>query len=113
MTADFNQDGYPDLVHVNLLGKQKVFLSKGGNANHLKIQLPNTVKSIGATVQVTLEDKSVIYQTFIVGEGLCSDQSHVLTFGLGQQKATSVSVRYLDGETQLSNGFYANQTLSF
>ncbi len=113
LTADFNQDGYPDLVHVNLLGKQKVFLSKGGNANHLKIQLPNTVKSIGATVQVTLEDKSVIYQTFIVGEGLCSDQSHVLTFGLGQQKATSVSVRYLDGETQLSNGFYANQTLSF
>ncbi len=28
LTADFNQDGAPDIVHVNLAGKSKVFLSK-------------------------------------------------------------------------------------
>ena len=118
LTADFNQDGYPDLVHVNLLGHQKVFLSKGGDANYLKVQLPNTVKSIGAKVRVTLEDGSVIHQTFVVGEGLCSDQSHILNFGLGKQKAKAINVRYLDGEVLNKNGTdtnqtFANQILSF
>ena len=31
LVADFNQDGYPDLVHVNILGPQNVFLSEGGD----------------------------------------------------------------------------------
>jgi len=89
LTADFNQDGYPDVIHVNLQGPQKVFISKGGNANHLKIKLPNTVKSIGAKVVVTLNDGSRLHNTFIVGEGLCSDQSHILNFGLVMAKSST------------------------
>ena len=112
LTADFNQDGYPDLIHVNLKGPQKVFLSKGGSANHLKIKLPNTVQSIGAKVAVTLADGKIIHQTFVVGEGLCSDQSHILNFGLGQQIAATVSVQYLDGNSQKESGSFVNQTLS-
>ena len=112
LTADFNQDGYPDVIHVNLKGPQKVFLSNGGDANHLKLKLPNTVKSIGAKVVVTLDDGSRIHNTFIVGEGLCSDQSHVLNFGLGKQNATSYSVTYLDGEVVNQSGEFVNQTIS-
>lgn len=112
LTADFNQDGYPDLIHVNLLGPQKVFLSKGGNNKHLKIKLPNTVKSIGAKVMVTLDDGSQLHNTFIVGEGLCSDQSHILNFGLNGKTASAISVRYLDGEVIKRSGSFANQTLS-
>jgi len=111
ITADFNQDGYPDLLHVNLLGPQKVFLSKGGNAKHLKIQLPNTVKSIGAKVMVTLNDGTELHNTFVVGEGLCSDQSHILNFGLGKQTAKSVSVRYLNGDVINRDGSFVNQLL--
>jgi len=112
LTADFNQDGYPDVIHVNLKGPQKVFLSKGGSANHLKVKLPNTVKSIGAKVMVTLNDGSRIHNTFVVGEGLCSDQSHILNFGLGSQHAKAVSVTYLDGEVINQNGRFANQLIS-
>jgi len=112
LTADFNQDGYPDVIHVNLQGPQKVFISKGGNANHLKIKLPNTVKSIGAKVVVTLNDGSRLHNTFIVGEGLCSDQSHILNFGLGSQQAKSFSVTYLDGEVVNKSGRFANQLIS-
>ncbi len=112
LTADFNQDGFPDLVHVNLLGPQKVFLSKKGKANFLKIKLPNTVQSIGAKVSVTLADNSVQYKTFIVGEGLCSDQTHILNFGLGKQQAKSVSVVYLDGARREEAGLFSNQLLS-
>ena len=113
LTADFNLDGYPDLIHVNLAGPQKVFLSKGGSANYLKVKLPNNVKSIGAKVMVTLDDGTQLHNTFVVGEGLCSDQTHILNFGMGDQKAKSVSVRYLDGEVVDRDGSFASQILSF
>jgi len=113
LTADFNQDGYPDLVHVNLLGPQKVFLSKGGDQGYLKIRLPNVVESIGAEVTVTLEDGNQLIQTFVVGEGLLSDQSHTLIFGLGQQQATSVTVSLLDGSSNEQAGNFRNEILTF
>lgn len=112
LTADFNQDGYPDLIHVNLQGPQKVFLSNGGDANYLKIKLPNNASSIGAKVVVTLADGSLLHNTFIVGEGLCSDQSHILIFGLGSQDAKSIAVNYLNGTAATRNGSFANQLLS-
>ena len=111
LTADFNQDGYPDVVHVNLKGPQKIFLSKGGSQQHLKIKLPNTVKSIGAKVMVTLDDGSKLHNTFVIGEGLCSDQSHVLTFGLNGQSASAITITYLDGEVVNRSGSFANQTV--
>ena len=113
LTADFNKDGYPDLIHINLKGPQKVFLSTGGDANYLKVQLPNTVASIGAKVMVGLDNGTVLHNTFVVGEGLCSDQTHVLTFGLGLQKATTISVSYLDGRIENSAGAYVNQQITF
>ena len=112
LTADFNQDGYPDLIHVNLQGPQKVFLSKGGDANYLKIRLLNNVSSVGAKVKVTLDDGRILHNTFVVGEGLCSDQSHIMVFGLDNQKAINVSVRYLDGRVSNNDGSFANQQLT-
>jgi len=100
LTADFNKDGYPDLVHVNLLGSQRVFLSKGGDQGFLKVKLPNTVESIGAEVSVTLDDGSTLIQTFVIGEGLVSDQSHTLIFGLGSNKAMKVSIDRLNSPLQ-------------
>jgi len=73
ITADFNQDGYPDLIHVNLLGPQNVFISKAGNNGYLKVKLPNNVGSVGAEVHVTLEDGTTLVQSFVIGEGLVSD----------------------------------------
>lgn len=112
LTADFNQDGYPDLIHINLLGPQKIFLSKGGDANYLKVKLPNTASSIGAKVQVGLEDGTTLHQTFVVGEGLCSDQSHILIFGLGKQEAIRVTVHYLDGRIENDAGSLVNQQIN-
>lgn len=112
LVSDFNQDGYPDLVHINLLGSQKVFLSVGGDHGFLKIVLPNVIESVGAEVTVTLEDGSRLVQTFVVGEGLLSDQSHTMIFGLGDQTATSVSVSYLDGRIDETAGIFRNQVLT-
>lgn len=111
LVADFNQDGYPDLVHINILGPQNVFLSEGGDQGYLKVRLPNSIGSVGAVVAVKLADGSTINQTFVVGEGLLSDQSHMLTFGLGDQEAISVSATALNGTISIAEGSYRNETI--
>ena len=111
LTADFNQDGYPDLIHVNLLGKQNVFISKAGTNGYLKVKLPNNIASVGTEVHVTLDDNTTLIQSFVVGEGLVSDQSHVLIFGLGDQSATQIVVKALDGQEQEHVGQFRNQLL--
>lgn len=111
LVSDFNADGYPDLVHVNLEGPQQVFISNAGDHSWLKVKLPNTVDSIGASVTVTRSDGSQLLQTFVVGEGLCSDQTHTLTFGLANGEAHSVEVAWLDGRTASRQGNYKNTVL--
>lgn len=113
ITADFNDDGYPDIVHVNIAGRSQAFLSNGGSAGHLKVKLPNQVSSIAANVQVTLDDGTVLYKPFISGEGLCSDPSHILIFGLGNQNAKSISVSYIDGRQELLSGSWRNDMVTF
>ncbi|TBR38294.1 CRTAC1 family protein [Marinomonas agarivorans] len=113
LTADFNGDGAPDLVHVNLVGEQKVFLSDQPTNKFLKVKLPDMVESIGAKVAVTLEDGTVLKQNFIVGEGLCSDQSHTMIFGLEQQEVTAVQVDYLNGIRAETTEVSSNDTLIF
>ena len=113
ITADFNQDGAPDLVHINLKGKPRAFLSQGAINNYLKVKLPDTVASIGAMVTVTLTDGSRLFKPFISGEGLGSDQSHVLIFGLGEGSASTVEVSYLSGPPAIRRGDFVNTQLTF
>lgn len=113
ITADFNQDGAPDLVHINLKDKPRAFLSQGAANNFLKVKLPDTVASIGATVTVTRADGGKLYKPFISGEGLGSDQSHVLIFGLGDGSASTVEVSFLDGSSAEQSGNFINTQLIF
>lgn len=108
VTADFNSDGRPDLVHVNLAGRSQAFFSKPGSGNSLKVKLPNQVESVGAKVTVTLDDGKTQSKWFVRGEGLSSDSSPVLIFGLGEQKAINVSVDYLAKDDQNIDGPFEN-----
>ena len=114
ITADFNNDGRPDVVHVNIAGKSLGFISSGDTANgFLKIRLPEQLSSIGAMVEVTLADGSTVWKPFVSGEGLASDSSRTIIAGLGTQEATSVKVKYLDGSVSTQEGNFRNQTLTF
>jgi len=113
ITADFNNDGYPDLVHINIAGKPKAFINNGGDANYLKVQLPDTIGSIAAKIVVTRSDGEVIYRDFVSGEGLCSDQSHIQIFGLGDASATDIAVHYINGETDGRTGEFVNTLVKF
>jgi hypothetical protein len=113
ITADFNNDGYPDLVHVNIAGRPKAFINKGGDAKYLKVKLADNVESIGAKIHVKRSDGTSLYRDFVSGEGLCSDQSHVQIFGLDKYYATEISVTYLSGEVKTQQGDFSNQIVSF
>ena len=113
ITADFNNDGYPDLVHVNLAGKSKAFISKAGKAGYLKVTLPNTVESIAAKIKVTLDNGKTLYRDYVSGEGLLSDQSHVQIFGLADANATAISVTYINGKEDNREGSFKNETVKF
>lgn len=97
LTADFNQDGAPDIVHVNLAGKSKVFLSKNETKHFVKVKLPNTTKSVGAMVMAKLSDGRTLYRPFVKGEGLCSDSTPIITIGTAGAQVTEIEIKYLDG----------------
>ena len=100
VTSDFNQDGAPDLVHINLSGKSLVFLSNSTETGFIKVKLPNVVESVSALVKAELADGRMIFEPFVKGEGLCSDSSPMITIGTGGAEVKSVEVSYLNGKTQ-------------
>jgi len=111
LTADFNGDGRPDIVHANLNGDSKLFLSNAGKGNYLKVELPAHVSSIAATVTVNLSNGRMLSRPYVSGEGLCSDSSRIIVFGLGDASVTKVKVNYIDGRDELKTGSFRNQLL--
>jgi hypothetical protein len=104
LSSDFNNDGYPDLIYSNLNGDVKTFISKKGNNNFVKVQIADKAKYIGAVVTLKIgNDKQTNYN--IIGEGLCSDQSNTIIFGLGNQtKVESLTIKDINGSvTEIKN----------
>lgn len=111
LTADFNNDGYPDIVHANLNSNSKLFLSKGGKSNYLKVSLPNDISSIAAIVKVELTNGDILSRPYVSGEGLCSDSSHIITFGLGKSSVKNISVEYINGKKDVRLGDFMNESV--
>jgi len=111
LSSDFNNDGYPDLVYANLDGRVKAFINKGGTANYVKVKMPDTPNLIGATVTVTTDNNTQTNYN-IIGEGLCSDQSNTLIFGLGDAKTIqSITIKDTKGATQVLDSVVVNTTI--
>ena len=101
LVADFNSDGYPDMVRVNLSGPAVAFLHNGGENHYLKVRLPDQPSSLGAAVTVTTGSGKTLTDWLVVGEGLAGDQTHVLTFGLADEDSCQrIDIAYMDGRKQ-------------
>ncbi len=112
LLADFNNDGYRDMVRINLAGKSRAFINGGGNNGYVKVQLPEISASLGAIIDATLSDGTKRTQQITSGEGLSSDQSHELIFGLAQaEKITSLKVTYADGQTAVRHDIKSGESL--
>lgn len=113
LRADFNDDGYPDIVHINLGERSRVFLSKAGKNNYLKIKLPGSSRSLGADILVKTISGKEMKRTYQVGGVFCGDPSHIIQIGLNQEKATDVLVQYRDGSIDHTSGVLYNTTVIF
>ena len=100
VVSDFNNDGWPDAVIANLSGPLRAFMNNGGDRHWLKVAFADEVSSIGALLTLTMADGTVYKNQFYTSEGLGSDQTTDVFFGLGDQTATrSLVVTYQNGET--------------
>ena len=88
LVSDFNLDGYLDMIWVNIDTPSLAYINKGGTNNYIQIDLGETVIAQGAKVTVTTPTKTLT-DWLVTGEGLASDQTALLQFGLGND--TSVS----------------------
>jgi len=95
--ADFNNDGYLDL-----LTGGKLFKNPGGNNRWLKVRLVGgkTKRDVGAQVRVKLGDQLITRQIdAATGQG--NQNESTLHFGLGQHnEPVAIEIRWPDGSSQ-------------
>ena len=96
--SDFNGDGWPDLFWANLNEPALAYISKGGEQNWLKVNLPNNASSLNAIIVVELESGEKLTKQLMTSQGLGSDQSRELIFGLGDGSAKNIEVKFQNGE---------------
>jgi len=98
LVSDFNKDGYLDMIWVNIGTPVLAYINNGGDNNYIQVKLEDNAGDLGAKVQVITASGRKITEDFIVGEGLTSDQSATLHFGLGKSDVESVTVKYISGK---------------
>lgn len=110
LTSDFNRDGYPDLVFTNISGTSQAHINKGGDANYIAFRFPETAMYAGAKITITKNDGSILSDVYVIGEGLVSDQTATLTFGLGQSTdIKSIELNLPNGTQKTISEYELNQ----
>jgi len=113
LVTDLNNDGYPDLILINLNGKSRAFLNNGGAAHYVKISFPDTSASIGARATLTKNDGTKLVRHVINGTGFMSDQSTTLIFGLGPDtEVKNIEIEWLDARKKLFENITVDETLT-
>lgn len=99
LSADFNLDGAPDLIQLNLDGPVRAFLSAKPRNHYLKVRLPDSPAYVPSKVVVEMQDGRKSTKWNLNGEGLCTDQSNEIIFGLAENSGIArVLVKKPNGE---------------
>lgn len=103
LIADLNGDGRQDFLWINIDGPMRAFLNTSDN-HFVTVALPNKASSLGATVSVSLPQGDLYHRQVIAGLGLLTEQTHELSFGLGENdQIDRIEVKYADGRHKVIN----------
>lgn len=109
VVSDFNHDGWPDVVIGNLNNPLRAFINQGGEHHWLKVAFKDDARSIGAIATLTLDDGTQYTNQRYTSEGLGSDQTSDVFFGLGNNRnLSSLTVVYQDGKALFIDSPKAN-----
>ena len=101
LVSDFNQDGYLDMIWVNIDTPALAYINKGGTNNYIQVDLGESVNVQGAKVTITTATKTLT-EWLVTGEGLASDQTALLQFGLGKETAVSKLTVHLANDKEIT-----------
>ncbi|REE27995.1 VCBS repeat protein [Winogradskyella pacifica] len=101
LVSDFNQDGYLDMIWVNIDTPALAYINKGGTNNYLQVDLGESVNVQAAKVTVTTPTKTLT-EWLVTGEGLASDQTALLQFGLGKESRVLNIKVWLANDNEIS-----------
>ena len=112
LISDFNGDGRPDLVWANVAGPALAYISQPTENNYIALDFPNIAASLNAEIMLTLPDFTHRYKQVIAGQGLGSDGTRRVTFGLGEfEKAERIVIKFQNGNQSGFSNVPANKTL--
>lgn len=98
LVSDFNTDGYLDLIWTNINGPSFAYLNNGGDNNFVQVAIADNAEAIGAKVTVVTA-KRELTEWLVTGEGLASDQTSLLHFGLAnEQTIDKIRIQYTSGQ---------------
>ena len=121
-TADFNGDGYLDVLFVNYSGEGNSFHMNNGGENHwLRINLTGEISNrqgIGARIKIQYQDGQSIWREqsrdVTAGHSFSSQQELTAHFGVAESTLISnMSIRWPSGMTSQVFNVVPNQTLQF
>ncbi|WP_235016451.1 CRTAC1 family protein [Aquimarina sp. AU474] len=99
LVSDFNKDGYLDMIWTNIDTPSLAYINQGGNNNFVQIDLEDNAEAQGAKVTIETRKKTLT-DWLVTGEGLASDQTAILHFGLGKEsEINKITVDYVNGKT--------------
>lgn len=112
LVSDFNKDGYLDMIWVNINTPSLAYLNDGGTNNYLKVKIGENAKAQGAIVTVKTPTRTLT-DVLATGEGLASDQTALIHFGLGDATTIeNVTIQYTDNTVTSIDTPAINQILT-
>jgi hypothetical protein len=103
LVSDFNVDGYLDLIWTNIDGPSNAFINKGNSNNFVQVDLADAAEAMGARVTVVTPNRTLT-DWLVTGEGLASDQTALIHFGLGTTETIDkITVTYTNGKIDQIN----------
>ena len=89
------------MVWVNIDTSSLAYINKGGTNNYVQVDIGESVYAQGAKVIVTTPTRTLT-EWLVTGEGLASDQTALLQFGLGKE-STILNIKvHLSDDKELS-----------